>query len=135
MRPLVRAVLAVALGLTLASCRAGTAPTEPLDVRVTVQVGETVAVAGGSFNLRFNAVPQDSRCPGDAMCIAPGYAVVDLTLGIGRREIAVQLTTEPSRARAVVDGMAVELVQLDPYPFLGSPHQPGDYRLTIRLLR
>ncbi|HSK09538.1 MAG TPA: hypothetical protein VK911_08175 [Vicinamibacterales bacterium] len=98
-------------------------------------IGQTVTVANGSVGVRFDAVPEDSRCPGDAMCIGPGRAVVDVTLLLDGRAMTLQLRTEPSGSEAVAGGITIELVQLDPYPFASRPHQPGDYKLTLRLAR
>jgi len=121
--------------LVLASCGTSVGPTGPFDAQVTVPIGQIVTVAGGSVGVRFDAVPEDSRCPGDAMCIWPGRAVVDVTLLLDGRTVTLQLSTELSVSKAVADGITVELVQLDPYPFASRPHQPGDYRLTLRLVR
>jgi len=61
--------------------------------------------------------------------------VVDITLLLDGRTVALKLRTEPSGSKAAADGITVELVQLDPYPFASRPHQPGDYKLTLRLVR
>lgn len=90
---------------------------------------------GGTVGVRFDAVPEDSRCPGDAICIWPGRAVVDLTLLLDGRAVGLRLSTEPSGVKAIADGISIEVVQLDPYPFASRPHQPGDYKLTLRLAR
>lgn len=135
MQALVRAVLVPALVLSLEACHSITAPTAPLDIRVTVPFGQAVTVGDGSLTLRFNGVPEDSRCPGDAICIWPGRAVVNLTLTNGRRSLGFQLRTDPPGDRAVAEGITLELVQLEPYPFASRPHQPSDYRLTVRVVR
>ena len=135
MGPVARRARLLGFALVLASCGTNVGPTRPFDAQVTVPIGQTVTVAGGSVGVRFDAVPEDSRCPGDALCIWPGRAVVDLTLLLDGRAVALQLRTEPSGSKAVADGITIELVQLDPYPFASLPHQPGDYRLTLRLVR
>ena len=134
MKPVARRTLVLALTLALASCGAKVAPTQPFDTQVSVPIGGTATLAGGSVGVRFDAVPEDSRCPGDALCISPGRAVVDVTLLLDDRAVALRLSTEPSGSKAVADGITVELVQLDPYPFASRPHQPGDYKLTLRLV-
>jgi hypothetical protein len=30
-------------------------------------------------------------------------------------------------------GVTIALLQLDPYPFVARPIQPGDYRVTLRV--
>ena len=122
------------LALVLASCSAS-APTTSIDVRVEVPIGETVTVAGGEVGVRLDAVPQDSRCPGDAMCVSPGHAVADVTLLVDDRETTVSLRTDASGPTVVARGVALQLVRLDPYPFFGRPTQPGDYRATLRIVR
>lgn len=135
MGPVARRAGLLGFALVFASCGAGVGPTRPFDEQVTVPIGQTVTVAGGSAGVRFDAVPEDSRCPGDAICIWPGRAVVDLTLLLDGRAVTLQLRTEPSGSKAVAVGITIELVRLDPYPFASRPHQPGDYKLTLRLAR
>jgi len=85
--------------------------------------------------VRFNRVTGDSRCPGDAICIQGGDAIVSVTVSStdGSRDHELHTgTMAPVRH----DDLTVSLVQLMPYPF-GSlpPIQPDDYRVTLRVTR
>ena len=107
----------------------------PVDVQVVLGPGQQSAVAGTPLSLRFEGVTGDSRCPGDAICITGGDAVV---------RIAV---IQASRSRADYDlhtgyaspvshsGYTITLVELMPYPFSTRPIDPRDYRATLRVQR
>lgn len=134
MRPFVLTLLmTAALGAT-ACGGSTTGPSSPIDTRVTVPLGQSVEVAGAGASLRFDAV-EDSRCPGDAMCITQGFALTRLTVVADGRERQVSLRTDPPASRtANVSGFTLELVQVDPYPFLSRPNPPPA-EATVRIRR
>ena len=125
------------LVLVAAACSSSPArPTSSVDTRVTVPIGQTVTIAATSASVRFESVLEDSRCPADANCVWQGQAAVTLTVVASGRPVSIELRSDPAAARAAsVNGLRFEWVQLDPYPFSSRPTQPGDYRLTIRVVR
>ena len=95
--------------------------------------GEAAAIAPGR-SIRFIGVLGDSRCPADAICVLGGDAIVRIQIHAGAHAAERDLHTgdmQPVR----YDGLRVELVQLDPYPFSARPIQPEDYRATLRITR
>ena len=110
-----------------------TGPTVSLDARFTLSPGETASVQGRRVKLRFEEVTGDSRCPGDAVCITGGDAIVKVTASGDGNSLTLNLHTgDSSRASATYGGVKVTLVELQPYPF-GSlpPIKPGDSRATL----
>jgi hypothetical protein len=101
---------------------------EPFDVRVT----ETAYIADTRLSIRVDAVPEDSRCPSDAVCVWAGNARVSLTLRDGSNSdaAAVNSTLQPQ----AVDrwGYTVRLVDVQPATRAGQPIAAEAY--VIRLV-
>src|SRR5262245_4878361 len=85
--------------MALAGCSSDspTAPSGPLNEQVTLAPGQTGDVAGTSLRIHFLSVVNDSRCPGDAICITGGNAVVRLTV---RSNIVPEITYDLFTSRA-----------------------------------
>jgi hypothetical protein len=125
------------IALLTASCASSPAgPTAHIDTTFSITLGESVLVAPGSATIRFDAVTEDSRCPTGAYCVWAGRAGARLGVIMNANERSIQLLSDPKASRAAtVDDLRVEWGQLDPYPSLTSPTEPGDYRLTVRVIR
>ena len=136
---------ALSVCLLAAGCSGGSnSPTSPtdrqpdgkVDLTSTLQPGQRVAVEGVGFALTFTGVTNDSRCPGDALCITSGHATARFEATLTARGAAqLELSTnDPKRAVDYAD-LRIELQELSPYPFanLGTI-QPGDYRATVRIV-
>ena len=105
----------------------------PIDREVVLTPGQTAPVAS-RLSVRFIGVMGDSRCPADALCITGGDAIVRIAITAGDNQGERDLHTgnmEP----VVFEGVRIELVQLDPYPFSSRPIDPGEYRATLRITR
>jgi hypothetical protein len=102
---------------------------------VTLAVGQTVAVPDTSLSLRFTGVPNDSRCPADALCIQLGEAVVALEALSGPSTSQLQLRTTEAGRTAEVGSYRVVLSMLLPYPFSNHPIDLAEYRATVRVER
>jgi len=128
--------LAVVACLT-ASCGSTPArPTPPIDATLTVSLGEAAVVAPGSLIIRFDTVTEDSRCPTGAYCVWAGRAGARLAVVANASEQSIQLLSDPRASRTATAGdVRVEWVELEPYPSIGAPTQPGTYRLTVRVMR
>ena len=131
-----RLVVPALILILAAGCSSPTRPMSPIDERVTIPVGETALVPSSQVSVRFAEVLEDSRCPADAMCVSPGRAVVELGVVVGARVGSVQLASEPADARGTsVDGVRFEFLLLAPYPWASRPTQPGEYVLTMHVVR
>ena len=119
----------------LVSCTSPASPDGPVDASIVLAPGETKTVAGAAVALRFDGVLNDSRCPGDAICITGGDAIVKISvLENGGSEAAYELHTgnlQPARH----NGLTIALAELSPYPFASRPFPPSDYRATLRVTR
>lgn len=125
------------LGL-LSGCTSDTpnVPTGPVDAQVILAPNETTEISAAAIRLRFVAVTNDSRCPGDAICIQGGDAIVrvDVTPMSGGGQASYELHTA-TLAPVRHGDLTIALVQLAPYPFASRPFPPSDYRATIRVTR
>ena len=121
--------------LALTACASSPVePGTPFSREVTVAQGATMNVASG-LTVKFVAVTGDSRCPGDAICITGGDAIVKLQVASGGSSNDIELHTG-SQQPVISGGVTYELIQLMPYPFSSLPPiAPGDYRLTLRVTR
>lgn len=115
-----------------------TSPTQPVNSTYTLAPGQAVAVQD-SLSLRFKSVVQDNRCPGDALCITAGEAVLafDAVQSTSSPSVTqpLELKTTPAGQVAVVGRYRIELTSVMPYPFASLPAiQPGDYRATLHVV-
>ena len=101
---------------------------EPFSLRI----GETAYIADTPLSVRVNAVPEDSRCPRDAVCVWAGNARVALTVrhGPNAEDVELNSTLEP---HATIRGpYRVELTDVSPVPTAGQPTPAEEY--VIRLV-
>jgi hypothetical protein len=126
-------LLAICL-LTAAGCL-GKSPAAPAPVNreVVLALGQTVEVATG-LSVRFVSVVGDSRCPGDAICIQGGDAIVRIDIA-SRDDRGERDLHTATLAPVSFDDVEVRLVELRPYPFSSLPFDPRDYRATLRVIR
>lgn len=109
-------------------------PSVPLNQQFTLAPGEAATVAGASLQVRFVRVAGDSRCPGDAICIQGGDAIVQINVGSASGAADYELHTGDSSRGAVSHaGFRVELVSLEPYPFSSRPFSPDQYRAILKV--
>ncbi|HKZ32160.1 MAG TPA: hypothetical protein VJ648_07360 [Vicinamibacteria bacterium] len=67
--------------LSLAACAENPAGTPvPTGREFLLHAGESVAVEGTDFSVRFDVVASDSRCPADALCVTLGDAEAIFTV-------------------------------------------------------
>ncbi len=122
--------------LTMTACdeSSPTGPTISLDERFTLAPGERASLEG-RVALEFVGVTGDSRCPGDAICITGGDAVVQVRASGDAGTAVLELHTgDLSRASVSYGGVRVALVELQPYPFSSLPPiVPSDYRITLQV--
>jgi hypothetical protein len=134
-----RAALIVWCLLTATACDEASpaAPTVSLNERFTLAPGSAATIKNVDLRVEFIDVSGDSRCPGDAICIQGGDALVRIRVAQGASSASYDLHTgDSSRAAIVHQGVRIALLELQPYPF-GSlpPIGPGDYRATFTASR
>jgi len=129
-KPLIFCLLLVTLGCD----EMPTGPTVALNEQFTLAPGESARVDQSQVRLVFANVSGDSRCPADAICIQGGDAVVRVQATSGSTAGTLELHTgDSSRAASTFQGLRVELLELQPYPFSSRTIAPGDYRATLRV--
>jgi hypothetical protein len=130
--------LLVLLAIAAAACDEKGNPAGPsLDRQVVLAPRESVAVSEAGLTITFDTVVSDSRCPGDAVCITAGDAIVRIYVS-DSRPITIVDTYELHTAdmKPVDHGdVTIALVSLAPYPFSSRPIDPADYRVTLRVTR
>lgn len=120
--------------IVLSACEWGEpAPPNPRADIIVVAAGQSATVAG--VIVGFSGVLEDARCPVDLVCVTPGNAVVELSMGPGVGEgptyrVVLNTTKEPREARAL--GMSVRTVDLQPAPVSTRDIEPDDY--VVRLV-
>lgn len=105
----------------------------PLDQDFELAVGRTVAITGTAQRVTFDAVPEDSRCPIDAVCVWAGNARVSLRVTEAGTDSSVALNTGLEPRSATVGGIRLELRALTPAPRADTPTPPDAYRATLRV--
>lgn len=131
-----RVILLVFCLFAVTACdeNAPTGPTVPLNQQFTLAPGDAVRVEGTPYAVRFVRVSDDSRCPGDAICITGGDALVHIQVFEGRVATDYQLHAGDQRRGTITHGtLRVGLVGLQPYPFASLPPiKAEDYRATFQ---
>jgi hypothetical protein len=126
---------AAGLALLAALACASANPASPgLDRDFELRGGAEARVEGTDLVIRFEGVPNDSRCPVDVRCITAGDATVALRLeGGGAEARTAQLHTLDEPKEATHGGYVVTLVSLAPPPVSNRPTPLGDYVATLRV--
>jgi len=107
-------------------------PSSPVNQTLTLAAGQTSPVADTTLSVRFEGVTQDSRCPGDALCIQQGDATAVVFVIDGQQPTRVELKTAGDAQTGRVGQYRFTLQGLMPYPFSSlGPIAPADYRATI----
>jgi len=128
----------LALAAALAACSsggsgpAGSGNPSPSGATLEVSVGDAAVVPGSSVTIAFRAVTEDSRCPGNVICVWMGNGQVALTLSTPTesRDVTLNTTSEPRGIE--FEGLRIGLAGLAPYP-MGSPIDPHDYVATFEI--
>jgi hypothetical protein len=117
--------------LSLVACSDMTGPSVMLNERFTLAPGETAQVTTIRTSITFIGVDQDSRCPGDAICVTAGDARVLIDVQSTGPTRRYELHTSDLKP-VVHDDLRIAVTDLQPYPFASLPPiKPADYRVTL----
>lgn len=100
-----------------------------------LSIAESLGIPGSPGMVTFEAVPEDSRCPVDVVCVWAGDATVRISITGGVSSdttIDLHTTLEPDSIE--MGGATLELVQLHPNPTAMSPIADSQYRAVFRLV-
>jgi len=96
---------------------------------VVLGVGGSFELPDGSV-LEFVELVEDSRCPADAFCAWQGEALLQFELDGQRFKTTF---TSPDDEVTVVNGWAIQVLDVQPYPLASVPHDPADTEVTVRV--
>jgi hypothetical protein len=132
------AVLACSSGTGLARCDdvgGSEVVCARLGEQFDVRVGETAYIADTRLSVRVIEVPEDSRCPRDAVCVWAGNARVSLALRDGSRTDDVDLNSTVEPRAVTLWGYTVQLVDVKPVPVAGQPIPAREYVIRLAVTR
>jgi len=127
------------LGLALGACQNRKAQDAGytsfrLDEIFELPFARTARLADGELTLRFQDVPEDSRCPEGVTCVWAGQVTVVLAAKLAEHRQDLRFTREAKSKKNVTNsfqGYKVHLLGVEPYPREGSPLKKEDYRLRL----
>lgn len=94
------------------------------------------SVFAGHLKIKFVEVTDDSRCPTGVTCVWAGNAVVKLVItGYRAGSKTVELNTNGGVKGDQLEGYAINLESVTPYPKANKPIKKTDYRATISVSR
>jgi hypothetical protein len=118
------------------SCAAVSPQSPSPDRDFELRAGTTARLEGSDLAVRFDDVPNDSRCPVDVQCITAGDATVALFVsggGVAGATHEVHTLDAPRDTRH--GAWSVTLVRLEPRPVSTRKTPRGDYVVTLRVSR
>ena len=130
--------LACSAGTGLARCddaAGGGVVCTRLGEEFNLRVGETAYIADTRLSIRLNAVPEDSRCPRDVVCVWAGNARVSLSLRDFSNVDAVDVNSTIEPRTVTRWGYTVQLVDVQPVPISGQPIAAQDYVVRLVVTR
>jgi hypothetical protein len=132
----VRCILLMFCLFAVTACdeNAPTSPTVPVNQQFTLGPRDAVRIDATPYTVRFVRVSDDSRCPGDAICITGGDALVHIQVFEGNTVADYELHAGDQRRGTITHGtLRIGLVGLQPYPFASLPPiKAEDYRATLQ---
>ena len=131
-------LLACSTGTGLARCDdsgAGAVICARLGEEFDLQLSETAYIADTRLSIRADSVPEDSRCPENAVCVWAGNARVSLTPRDGTNSAAAELNTTLEPQAVNRWGYTVRLVDVRPNPRAGEPIAAEAYVIRLVVTR
>jgi hypothetical protein len=104
--------------------------------RFTLRPKQQKSLFAGKLKVQFVEVMEDSRCPEGVNCIWAGNAKVKLVITSYRMgSKTVELNTNGGQKGDQLDGYAINLESVTPYPKADKPIGKASYRVTISVRR
>jgi len=105
-------------------------------LRVSLHEGQSFRLPQLGLIARFDSVTSDSRCPTEARCVWAGDGATRLSiLQDPEQAVTCTLHTTLMPHLIAVDGLTVQLKELDPYPRLGSTIDHATYVAVLEIDR
>lgn len=125
-------LVAILLGCNIASSQGPSIDLGDLPATITLGVGESRQI--GTTVVTFQAVPNDSRCPGDVTCVWAGNAELEFAVGPADGKgpsFQVKLNTGLEPRTGSARGLKLTAVGLTPTPVSTKPTR--GYRVELRI--
>jgi len=90
-------------------------------------IGQSTHIRNTDMDIKFAAVPADSRCPRCCVCNWEGNA--EITLIVNLDTISVNTTLEPQQYS--LDSYSVSLISVKPYPETVTPIVQKKYSIQL----
>jgi hypothetical protein len=104
-----------------------TSPTEQNNPKIgesfDLKIGKSVSIKDETLTFQFVNVPNDSRCPEDAVCVWAGNAAVIIEIS----DIKDTLNTVANPSEITYGSYKITLSKLSPYPKVGVPINTSQY--------
>ena len=108
----------------------------PIDKEFSLGIGQTASIEREKLFIKFKAVPEDSRCPVNAVCVWAGNGKVEFEiLDIDGQNKTVTLNTEEEPRVTILKEHTLKLISLNPPRIDGVSISPGDYSVTLLVER
>jgi hypothetical protein len=108
----------------------------PIAQEVVLAPGQSADIQNAGISLRFDGVSGDSRCPGDAICIQGGDALVKVSVLASQGRASEYVLHTGDMRPANHQDLTIALLELSPYPFSSlGPIAPKDYRAKLKVTR
>lgn len=117
-------------------CQNGNINEYRLGERFTLNPGQTAVIEPEGLRVKFEKILNDSRCPGDTICIWQGQVQSLLTISVdgeGEQLTLTQSGSEPA-AFQTYHQFYFEF-SITPYPESEEPLLLSDYRLNLKITR
>lgn len=131
-------LLACSTGTGLARCDATGAAgvvCARLGEEFDLRLSETAYVADTRLSIRADSVPEDSRCPENAVCVWAGNARVSLTLRDGTNTAGADLNSTLEPHAVIRWGYSARLVDVRPNPRAGQGIAAESYVIRLVVTR
>lgn len=131
---LIRLIFLAPVFLVIADGCAREAPeTEvKLDQAFVMEIGQMVGVTGEDFEITFEDITEDSRCPKGVVCVWAGQVSALLLVSTGEGSEKLTLTESGSSGVNTVAYRQYRIsYQVTPYPEAGKQIARRDYRLQL----
>ncbi|NCQ18372.1 MAG: hypothetical protein COW85_07100 [Ignavibacteria bacterium CG22_combo_CG10-13_8_21_14_all_37_15] len=109
------------------------------DVQVQIPLGEEfilkyqkeLKIEGTNLTIKFSAIPEDSRCPVDVVCVWAGNAHIVLLLN-GSDNIDLN-TTLPSNEASYMNTYKITLLEVQPLPLSRQQIPIEKYEVKLKV--
>jgi len=106
----------------------------PASSSVMLQPADCFGTSEKDVQICLDSVVNDSRCPTGLQCVWEGDATAAFTLKTSTRRTSFNLHTNSKfQMDTLIDGMAIALLKITPYPGGQDSIKASEYRVEIRV--